>query len=165
MVSPRCFLRAQGHRQELHKEKVGWEWRGSMAVFHEMIPERDCRRWWAAPLLGRDLHKPQKFGKKVREERTWSDVSQVMGLAGLQATLLASKNTVTSWSVTRRGHSGAAHLSPKAAVTEEQVWLQLNVLKSTVTVKGTKPLTCRPLPPNPDRFCEWSRVIPICVFK
>lgn len=110
--------------------------------------QRDCRRWCADPPLGRALQKPQQFGKKVREERTCSDPSQATGLDGLHATVSPKKYSVKSWSVTRKGHSGAAHLAPKAAVPEKQVWLQFNVPSSPGTeghkafdlqVTGSKP--------------------------
>lgn len=96
MVSPRCFLKARNHRfidRSYTRKRLTVNAKDPRPVFHEMISERDCRRQWAHPPLGRALHKPQQFGKKVREERTCSDAPQAAGFAGSHPTLLASKNS------------------------------------------------------------------------
>lgn len=91
-----AFLKARNHRfvdRSYTRKRLAVNAKDPGPVFHEMISKRDCRRRWAHPPLGRALHKPQQFGKKVREERTCSDAPQAAGFAGSHPTLSASKNS------------------------------------------------------------------------
>lgn len=142
----------------------GWQGVESIhGLYFMRWSQRDCRRWCADPPLGRALQKPQQFGKKGGKNLLWSITSHRAWWSPCHS--VSPKKYSEKLKCDKERDTQELHTWPP-----KQQFLKNRCGCSSMSsalqgLKGTKPLTCRSLAPNPDRFCEWSRVIPICVFK